>query len=139
MIRKLIQTALAALLLVGAAAPIQAATKSEKFVERLYRRYAYRSATPAERSYWKGVVESWKPEKAEQRLRNWFFVHAAYKTTLGRTVTFFEVKRTVDMLDAGKLDFRAVQYSLFHSPEYQQAKRNGKAGTMMVTLPSDPS
>lgn len=133
--QRLIRWAALFLLVLGGAAH---AGRTRAFVQDLYRRFAYRRATPAELRYWAPIVERMNPEKAELRLKNWFFVHAAYKTTLGRTVTIQEVKHTVDLLDAGTLNFRAVQYALFNSPEYQEAKRTGKAGTMMVPLPSDP-
>ncbi len=127
------------LALMGVAGAMASGQKTERFVQDLYRKFAYRQATPSEIEYWSGIVENWTPERAEKRLKHWFFVHAAYKTTLGRTVDLFEVARTVDMLDSGELDFRAVQYSLFHSPEYQDAKRRGLAGTMMIPLSRDPS
>lgn len=133
------RTTVAALALALLAAVSSFAGRSEDFVQDLFRRFAYRPATPEEVQYWKGVVEEMRPEAAETRLKHWFFVHAAYKTTLGRTVTIFQVERTVDMLDAGQLDYRAVQYSLFNSPEYRDAKRTGLAGTMMIPLPRDPS
>jgi len=125
-------------LFLGAAGDARA-DRTESFVQRMFRRFAYRPATPQELGYWSGVVEQMAPERAEKRLRNWFFVHAAYKTTLGRTVTIFDVSRIVDRLDSGELDFHAVQYALFHSEAYRRAKRQGRAGTMMVPLPSDPS
>lgn len=135
-IRSLVAMALLALAL---AAPGQAG-RTEDFVQDLYRRFAYRQATPSELQYWGPLVERMDPDRAEKRLKNWFFVHAVYKTSLGRTVTIYDVERTVDLLDSGVLDFRAVQYSVFHSPEYARAKQQGLAGTMMVPLARrDPS
>jgi hypothetical protein len=108
------------------------AGRTENFVQDLYRRFAYRQATPSELRYWGPVVERLSPDRAERRLKNWFFVHAVYKTSLGRTVTIQEVESTVDLMDSGILNYRAVQYSVFQSPEYQQAKRRGRAGTLMI-------
>ena len=121
------------LLLLVLAAPAMAG-RTEQFVRDLYQRYAYRAPTSAELRYWGPVVERMNPEQAETRLKHWFFVHAVYKTQLGRTVTIHEVERTVDLMDQGILDYRAVQYSVFHSPDYARAKREGRAGTLMVPL-----
>ncbi len=129
---------LVAILLLGLATS-SFAGRSHSFVQDLYRRFAYRKASPTELRYWAPVVENMAPEAAEKRLRNWFFVHAVYKTSLGRTVTPREVEHTVDLLDSGALDFRAVQYSVFQSPEYKRAKQNGRAGTLMIPLGSNPS
>lgn len=137
MFRRRLLASLSLLLLVLAAPAM--AGRTEQFVQDLYQRYAYRAPTSSELQYWGPVVERMNPEAAERRLKHWFFVHAVYKTQLGRTVTIHEVERTVDLMDSGVLDYRAVQYSVFRSPEYARAKREGRSGTMMVTLPGGPS
>lgn len=127
-IRSLLVSLLFVLVLTGTSQ----AGRTQDFVQDLYRRFAYREATPSELRYWSPVVERMAPERAEQRLKHWFFVHAVYKTSLGRNVTIQEVEQTVDLLDAGVLDYRAVQYSVFQSQEYQRARQDGRAGTMMI-------
>lgn len=106
--------------------------RTEAFVQDLYQRFAYRSASPQEVEYWRPRIEDLDPSEAESQLRNWFFVHAAYKTTLGRTVTIQQVRGLVEKLDRGQIQFHSVQRALFQSPEYQEAKRNGRAGTLMI-------
>jgi hypothetical protein len=104
------------------------APEPEQFVAQLYQRFAYRDPMPAEVTYWADKVLNTTPEAAEKRLKNWFFVHAAYKTSLDRTVTIDQVEHLVDLLDRGELTFQAVQWSIFTSDEYKRAKAEGRAG-----------
>ena len=112
---------------VGAKAPAP-----EEFVVSLYHKFAFREPTTTELSYWSEKIMTSTPEAAEKRLRNWFFVHSCYKTSLDRTVTITEVSHLVDLLDDGKLTFQALQWSIFSSDEYKAAKAAGKAGKMMI-------
>lgn len=112
---------------VGAKAPAP-----DEFVVSLYHKFAFREPTPAEVSYWAERIMTSTPEAAEKRLRNWFFVHSAYKTSLDRTVTISEVSHLVDLLDDGKLTYQAIQWSIFSSDEYKAAKASGKAGKLMI-------
>lgn len=112
---------------VGAKAPAP-----DEFVVSLYHKFAFREPTPAEVSYWSERIMTSTPEAAETRLRNWFFVHSAYKTSLDRTVTISEVSHLVDLLDAGKLTYQALQWSIFSSDEYKAAKAAGKSGKLMI-------
>ena len=115
------------------------APEPEQFVAGLYQRFAFRDATPAEITYWSDRVIQMAPEAAEKRLKNWFFVHAAYKTSLDRTVTIQEVEHLVDLLDRGELTYQAVQWSIFTSDEYKKAKAEGRAGkNFMKYTPSTP-
>lgn len=117
---------------------VQAAPKPEAFVVDLYHRFAYRQPTPQEVTYWADRILAMTPEDAEEHLKNWFFVHAAYKTTLDRSVTIFEVKDLVTLLDNGEITFQAVQWSLFSSPEYKRAKAEGRAGKNFMKFDPDP-
>lgn len=112
---------------VGAKAPAP-----EEFVVSLYHKFAFREPTTAEVTYWSEKIMTSTPEAAEKRLRNWFFVHSAYKTSLDRTVTISEVSHLVDLLDEGKLTFQSLQWSIFSSDEYKAAKAAGKAGKLMI-------
>lgn len=112
---------------VGAKAPAP-----EEFVVNLYHKFAFREPTTAEVAYWSEKIMTSTPEAAEKRLRNWFFVHSAYKTSLDRTVTIADVSHLVDLLDDGKLTYQALQWSIFSSDEYKAAKAQGKAGKLMI-------
>lgn len=115
-----------------------AVPEPEEFVVNLYHRFAYREPTSSEVTYWSEKILTMTPEKAEGHLRNWFFVHAAYKTTLDRTVTMSEVESLVKMLDAGEINYQAVQWSLFTSPEYKKVKAEGRAGKNMMKFTPNP-
>ncbi|MBI4863118.1 MAG: hypothetical protein HY815_23060 [Candidatus Riflebacteria bacterium] len=104
----------------------------EEFVATLYQRFAFRDPTPAETTYWSERILNMTPELAEKRLRNWFFVHAVYKTSLDKTVTIHQVQNLVDMLDRGELTYEAVQWSVFTSDEYKKAKAEGRAGKFFM-------
>jgi hypothetical protein len=117
-----------ALVVVAGTAAIAKAPEPEEFVTSLYHRFAFREPTAPEVSYWAERILRMTPEGAEKRLRNWFFVHAAYKTTLDRTVTTQEVEHLVDLLDRGEITFEAIQWTLFSSEEYKRAKAEGRAG-----------
>ena len=112
---------------------------TRKFVLGLYDRFAFRAPSAHELEYWSGKVYAMTPEAAETHLKNFFFIHAAYKTIVDRTVTIDEVESMVDMLDSGKLTFQSVQWSLFHSDEYKLAKAHGRVGQMMNERSSNPS
>ncbi len=104
---------------------------TQSFVNGLYQRFAFRDASPRELTYWTEKVHALTPEAAETHLKNFFFVHAAYKTICDRTVAIDDVEDMVNMLNSGQLTFQAVQWSLFHSDEYKQAKAQGRVGKMM--------
>ena len=133
--RALSSLILALTLVVLSTAPVGAkAPAPDEFVVSLYHKFAFREPTNDEVSYWSEKIMTSSPEAAEKRLRNWFFVHSAYKTSLDRTVTIQEVAHLVDLLDEGKLTFQAVQWSIFSSDEYKAAKAAGKAGKLMIKM-----
>ncbi|MBI2943509.1 MAG: hypothetical protein HYY25_04855 [Candidatus Wallbacteria bacterium] len=105
--------------------------RTASFVQDLYQRFAFREASAREISYWSERVHAMTPEAAEARLKNFFFVHAAYKTIVDRTVSIDDVEQMVDMLDKGQLTYQSVQWSLFQSDEYKQAKAQGRVGKLM--------
>ncbi len=104
------------------------------FVNGLYQRFAFRAPTSVELEYWTAEVHARTPQAAETHLKNFFFVHAAYKTITDTTVTADEVNDMVAMLDAGELTYQSVQWSLFQSDEYKAAKARGRVG-----LPMNPA
>lgn len=133
----LILVALVLVITVPASVVRAEAPSPEQFVVDLYKRFAFRDPAPTEVAYFAQRVLTMSPEAAERHLKHWFFVHAAYKTSLDRTVTIHEVKRLVDMLDSGQVTFEAIQWSIFTSDEYKQAKAEGRAGkNFMVYRPS---
>jgi hypothetical protein len=108
------------------------APSPEEFVTTLFQRFAYRDPQPSEVTYWSERIVQMTPEAAETHLKNWFFVHAAYKSCLNRTVNISEVEGLVNALDKDQITYQAVQWSIFTSDEYKQAKAAGKAGTVFV-------
>lgn len=124
---------LIAVAIVFSSTPVTAkAPEPEQFVVSLYHKFAFREPTPQEVQYWADRILTTTPEAAEKHLRHYFFVHAAYKTSLDRTVTISEVEHLVDLLDHGKLTYESIQWSIFSSDEYKQAKAAGKAGKLMI-------
>lgn len=131
--RALTSLLIALALLASSSAPLVAkAPEPEQFVVSLYHKFAFREPMPQEVAYWSERILTMTPEAAEKRLRHYFFVHAAYKTSLDRTVLVSEVEHLVDLLDQGKLTYEAIQWSIFSSDEYKQAKASGKAGKLMI-------
>lgn len=108
------------------------APSPEQFVGTLYRQFAFRDPNPQETAYWSERILGMTPTAAESRLRNWFFVHAAYKTSLDRTVTIFEVSHLVDLLDKEQITYEAIQWSIFSSDEYKRVKAEGRAGKFFM-------
>ncbi|MBI4870961.1 MAG: hypothetical protein HY814_05285 [Candidatus Riflebacteria bacterium] len=134
---KTAMTILVALVLTASmAAAAEDATQS--FVNGLFQRFAYREPTAREMTYWTEKVHALTPEAAETHLKNYFFVHAAYKTICDRTVTIDEVESMVDMLNNGQLTYQSVQWSLFHSDEYKLAKAQGRVGKLMNPAANPP-
>lgn len=105
--------------------------RTAAFVGDLYQRFAFRAPSAREVAYWSEKVHSLTPEAGETQLKNFFFVHAAYKTIVDRTVTIDDVESMVEMLNSGQLTYQAVQWSLFHSDEYKAAKAQGRVGQLM--------
>lgn len=133
--RALTSLLLALAMMISVTSPVGAkAPAPEEFVVSLYHKFAFREPTTAEVSYWSEKIMTSTPEAAEKRLRNWFFVHSAYKTSLDRTVTISEVSHLVDLLDEGKLTYQSLQWSIFSSDEYKAAKAAGKAGKLMINF-----
>jgi hypothetical protein len=115
------------------------APEPEAFILSLYQRFAFRDPTPSETAYWANQILQMTPEAAEKRLKNWFFVHAVYKSSLDKTVTIDQVAHLVDLLDRGELTYQAVQWSVFTSDEYKKAKAEGRAGkNFMKYTPTTP-
>ena len=108
------------------------APEPEEFVTNLYHRFAYREPKANEVTYWADRVLHTTPEACEKRLKNFFFVHAAYKTSLDKTVTIDQVEHLVDLLDQDKITFQAIQWSIFSSDEYKAAKAAGLAGKFFM-------
>jgi len=134
---RLLIMALAVLSITGEAVCAKA-PEPEAFVTSLYQRFAFRDPTPNELTYWADRILQMTPEAAEKRLRNWFFVHAAYKTSLDRTVTMDQVAHVVDLLDRGELTYQAIQWSIFTSDEYKKAKAEGRAGKNFMKYVPNP-
>jgi hypothetical protein len=133
--RALTSLLVALALAISTSSPIAAkAPEPEQFVVSLYNKFAFREPQPAEVTYWSERILTMTPEAAEKRLRHWFFVHCLYKTSLDKTVTIAEVSHLVDLLDSGKLTYEALQWSIFSSDEYKQAKAAGKAGKLMINF-----
>jgi len=136
--RLLIAAPLIIVLALGSITVAHAAPKPEAFVVNLFQRFAYRDPSPQEVTYWAARILDMTPANAEEHLKNWFFVHAAYKTTLDRTVTIFEVKDLVSLLDKGDITYQAIQWSLFTSPEYKKIKAQGRAGKNFMKYSPSP-
>lgn len=120
-------------ILAGLAGAAEAKAPSpEQFVGTLFRQFAFRDPSVQETTYWAERVIGMTPEAAEKRLRNWFFVHAVYKTSLDRTVTIAEVSHLVDLLDRDQITFEAIQWSIFSSDEYKRVKAEGRAGKFFM-------